>query len=334
MNESTIGRGKIRDISLTAPISNVRIAEVAGTGFASQRLAGFSQSVRTLGYLILLTKPAIMFMVLFTGAAALIVEGNLVNQPLKFLLFLLGLYMTGGAANAFNQYFERDIDKRMLRTSSRRPLPMGKISPWSAVLFSIILGTSGVALLAVTFNILTAGLSLATILFYSLFYTLWLKPNTSQNIVIGGIAGAMAPIGAWAAATGETSLVCWLMFLIIFFWTPPHFWALALKFRDDYDKVKLPMLPNVKGEVSALTQISIHASLLFMTSGLLFVFWGGWLFGVSAVGLGVIFAIKIIKAWRYKSSEAYWGIFKFSLIYLFGLFMAIIGDAVLKRFLI
>lgn len=143
-----------------------------------------------------LTKPSIMLLVLVTGGTALIIEGSFLDSPLRLSIFLVGLYLTGGCANALNQLFERDIDARMTRTMKRRPLPQGQIGAGEALWFSIIIGGGGVLLLAVMFNLLTALLSLGTILFYSLFYTLWLKPNSSQNIVIGGIAGAMAPIGA------------------------------------------------------------------------------------------------------------------------------------------
>jgi protoheme IX farnesyltransferase len=169
-----------------------------------------------------------MLLVIITSASALFIEGSLLNQPLEFFLVLFGLYLTGGSANALNQYFERDIDAEMSRTQKRRPLPQGEIPESRALLFAVIIGVLGISIFISVFNVLTAVLSLATIIFYSFFYALYLKPTTPQNIVIGGIAGAMTPVGAWAAATGEMVVIPWLLFLIVFLGIPPHFWVLAL----------------------------------------------------------------------------------------------------------
>lgn len=273
-----------------------------------------------------LTKPTIMLLVLITGGTALILEGSFLTQPLKFIVFLLGLYMTGGAANAFNQYFEREIDARMKRTMKRRPLPMGFISPAEAVTFSIILGGTGVILLGVMFNLLTAGISLATLLFYSLFYTLYLKPNTPQNIVIGGIAGAMAPIGAWTAATGTVTFTPIILFLIVFLWTPPHFWSLALCYKGDYEKANLPMMPVIKGERSTMRQIVGYTIVLIATSFAYLFFGGGIVYGVSALVLGALLLKSTVKARKTLDKGSLWRLFGFSIIYLFGLFLAMIGD--------
>ena len=271
-----------------------------------------------------LTKPSIMLLVLVTGAVALVVEGSFLNQPLKFGLFLIGLYLTGGCANSLNQYFERDIDALMTRTSARRPLPMGLLSKRQALLFSIGIGSSGVILLAVTFNLLTGLLAVATILFYSLVYTLWLKPGTSENIVIGGIAGAMAPIGAWVAATGTVALMPWIMFLIVFLWTPPHFWSLALRFKDDYDRSALPMLPNVKGEKVTLRRIFIYSIGLFAASLLPLAVHFSWLYLIAAVVLGTVFVYKAFRCMRDKDQRQIWGLFKYSIFYLFSIFCCLI----------
>lgn len=267
-----------------------------------------------------------MLLVLITGGTALILEGSFLSQPIKFVVFLIGLYMTGGAANAFNQYFERDIDARMKRTMKRRPLPMGRISSREAAAFSIILGGTGVMLLAVTFNVLTAGLSLATLLFYSLFYTLYLKPNTPQNIVIGGIAGAMAPIGAWTAATGAVTWTPIILFLIVFFWTPPHFWSLALCYKDDYERARLPMMPVIRGEKSTFRQIQIYTIIVIATSFAYMFTGGGIFYGVSALLLGAGLIKSTINARKSLDKSALWKLFGFSIIYLFGLFLAMIGD--------
>ena len=303
------------------------------TGFEATPLAGLAgvQSLsERLGCYLQLTKPTIMLLVLITGGTALILEGSFLVHPIKFFVFLLGLYMTGGAANAFNQYFERDIDSKMKRTMKRRPLPMGKISPTEALIFSALLGGGGVVLLGLVFNVLTAALSLGTLLFYSLFYTLYLKPNTPQNIVIGGIAGAMAPIGAWTAATGGVTWTPVILFLIVFFWTPPHFWSLALCYGDDYRKANLPMMPVIKGEKATMRQIVAYS---FVTIGVSFCYLltgGGIFYGISAATLGGFLLKSTFKARKILDKSDLWRLFGISIIYLFGLFLAMIIDRFVK----
>ena len=276
-----------------------------------------------------LTKPKIMILVLAGGATALFMEGSLIGKPLDFLIFIIALYLTGGCANALNQYFERDIDARMSRTANRRPLPLGRLSVKEALAFSIGIGIIGVSILLWAFNALTALLAVATILFYSLFYTLWLKPNTSQNIVIGGIAGAMAPVGAWTAASGTMALQPWLLFLIIFFWTPPHFWALAHHYRHDYRATGLPMLPVAKGIESTLNQIFIYTVLLFIASIILLAINFGWFYLCAVSILGPLFLMKAYRAKRNKNTVLIWAMFKYSIIYLFGIFISLMLDTII-----
>ncbi|MGE5177346.1 MAG: heme o synthase, partial [Hyphomicrobiales bacterium] len=194
-----------------------------------------------------LTKPRIVALVLVTAVAGLVVEGSLLAHPLRLLAILFAITMTAGSANAFNQYFERDLDAQMARTRLKRPLPLHRVPPGRALAFAIGIGAASVALLAAVATPLAAWLAFGTIAFYGFFYTLWLKPRTVHNIVIGGAAGAMGPVIAWAAATGSLALAPVLMFLVIFLWTPPHFWALALVVQDDYRAVNIPMLPIVRG---------------------------------------------------------------------------------------
>lgn len=273
-----------------------------------------------------MTKPSVMLLVLVTAAATILIERTLLAFPGKFALFLIGLFMTGGAANSLNQYFEREIDARMTRTRYRRPLPSGKISPREALVFSITLGISGVIILGLYFNWMTGMLSLATILFYSLFYTLYLKPISQYNIVIGGIAGAVAPIGAWMAATGSTAIFPWMLFLIIFLWTPPHFWALALCFEDDYRASGYPTLPLQKGNETTLKQIQYYSIALLLGS-LTPIFAGfGWLYIIVSIVLGLIFIGIACRARKMMTQKSYWGMFKFSIFYLFALFMALVID--------
>jgi len=277
-----------------------------------------------------LTKPTIMLLVIITGAAALILEGSMLASPFDFLLILFALYLTGGSANALNQYFERDIDSRMSRTAKRRPLPQRKIGSINALVFSISIGLIGVLIFGFFFNWYSAILSLATILFYSLFYTLLLKPNTPQNIVIGGAAGAMAPVGAWVAATGSMDLAPWVLFLIVFFWTPPHFWALALFYKDDYKRAQLPMMPLVSGDKSTLNQILVYSWILVASSFAIFVSYKiSFVYGIIALILGVIFLIKSYQAKREMTDSRYRGLFGYSIICLLILFTVIIIDGII-----
>ena len=303
---------------------------ISPTNVASEKVFPAAGLIEKISSYLQLTKPSIMLLVLITGATGLFLEGSLITQPVKFMLFLLGLYLTGGSANAFNQYFERDIDARMSRTRKRRPLPTGRLAPAGALAFAVLIGIAGVLLLGLVFNLLTALLSLATILFYSLFYTLWLKPNTPLNIVIGGAAGAMAPVGAWAAATGSTAVVPWILFSIVFLWTPPHFWSLALHFRDDYRAAGYPMLPVIRGFDETMRQIAVYCYFLVAVSGTYLFYGGGWLYGLAAAGLGVTYIVKIRKARRVENKSTGWGLFSYSIIYLFGLFAAMVLDKFVK----
>jgi protoheme IX farnesyltransferase len=267
-----------------------------------------------------------MILVLTAGATALIVEGSLLEDPLKFALFMIGLYLTGGSANALNQYLERNIDARMVRTAHRRPLPMRQLKPRQALVFSLAIGVAGVAVMYLAFNLLTALLAAMTIVFYSLFYTVILKPTTTQNIVIGGVAGAMAPLGAWTAATGQVALIPSLMSLIIFLWTPPHFWALAMRYKDDYDAARLPMMPNIKGDAATLVSMMRYTIVLLVVSIILGIIGFGWIYMLSAATLGIIFIYKIQLARKIRKQSLDWNVFKFSIVYLFGLFGAMVLD--------
>ncbi len=283
--------------------------------------------LRRLRSYLLLTKPTIMLLVLLTGATALCMEGSLLQRPWHFLLVLLGLFLTGGSANALNQYFERDLDARMQRTKSRRPLPQGQLGAAQALGFALLSAVAGLLLFALIFNLLSALLALLTMLFYSLFYTLWLKRHTHQNIVIGGAAGAMAPLISWAAATGGLEVTPWILFLIIFFWTPPHFWALALCLKEDYRRVKLPMLPLVKGDRATLKQIFYYTVALFVISLSLLLFTAGWFYLVVATLLGLLFIRCSYLARRHATLALERRLFGYSIVYLLCLFAALIVDS-------
>ncbi|MDX2127738.1 MAG: heme o synthase [Chloroherpetonaceae bacterium] len=282
---------------------------------------------------LLLTKPTIMILVVFSGAVALFLEGSILTEPIKCIAILLAVYLTGGSANALNQYFERDIDAKMSRTQNRRPLPQGLIAPNSALVFIISIGSVGILIFGVFFNWLSAFITLSTILFYGLFYTLYLKPNTPQNIVIGGAAGAMAPIGVWAAITGQVGVEAVLLFLIVFLWTPPHFWALALYCKDDYIKAGLPMLPVVKGDRETLKQMIYYTVILFIITIALAIVHQGFFFWASSVILGLIFIKKTIGGLKNTSVPYLRSLFGFSIIYLFSLFIALIADKLTQNLL-
>ncbi len=276
-----------------------------------------------------LTKPSIMLLVVITGMTALFLEKSLLADPARFFAALFALYLTGGCANAMNQYFERNVDARMSRTRTKRPLPSGRILPNEALIFSIGIGVAGVLIFAMAFNWFSAALAVGTILFYSFFYTLWLKPTTPQNIVIGGAAGAMGPVIAWAAAANSLSWTAILLFLIIFLWTPPHFWALALYYKEDYREVGYPMMPLIKGDITTLRQMWLYSVATVVVSLLLYYLTAGLLYLVVAVGCGLFFIFKTYRDWQNPTPTRHWQLFGYSIVYLLGLFFALIIDSFL-----
>ena len=274
-----------------------------------------------------LTKPRISLLFAITGLAALMVEGTLLHHPWRLWVVVLAIFMTGGSANAFNQYFEREIDKKMTSTAARRPLPQGEITPKNALIFSIVLGIAATLLLLGVGGFLSASFALGTIIFYSFFYTLYLKPRTPYNIVIGGAAGAMAPLIGWAAATGTVNWVPCLMFLIIFLWTPPHFWALALSHQEDYANVGLPMLPNVAGEEATRKQILYYSFSLIPLPVLFCVLSGlSSFFLFVCIVLSLLFVLGAYRLYRRKELEFAKQLFGYSIFYLLALFLLIILD--------
>ena len=274
-----------------------------------------------------LTKPTINLLVLVTGATALVLEGSLVERPGAFALVLLGLFLVAGCANALNQYFERDIDARMKRTAKKRPLPSGRMSPRTALVFATACGVLGVGIFAVFFNAFSALLGLGTILFYSLFYTLYLKPRTPLNIVIGGAAGAMGPVIAWAAAAGATPLLPWVLFAIIFFWTPPHFWSLAFCLKEDYRAVSYPMMPNARGDAETMRQIVLYTLVTIAVTLAVPVMGGGVLGLVMAAGMGGYLLYRALLMRRTNETREAWGMFGYSIVYLLLLFVVFMVDA-------
>ena len=280
---------------------------------------------------VLLTKPRIVLLFALTGLSAMIMEGSLLHDPLRFMLILAGIILTAGSANALNQYIDRDIDAVMERTRKKRPLPAGRLTPQSALLFGLITGTIATAMLYIAGNALTAAFGVGTILYYIGIYTMWLKRRTPHNIVIGGAAGATAPLIGWAAATGDVSLGAFLMFAIIFMWTPPHFWALALCLKDEYKGVSVPMLPVVAGEEATRRQIVGYSVLMVpLTLSLWFTGDCGMVYLAVAAVLGAVFLMFAIDLYRKRDIRSSWKLFGYSIAYLLVLYSAMIVDALVR----
>ncbi len=281
------------------------------------------------GDYIALMKPRVMSLVVFTGFVGLVVAPGALH-PVLVLAALICIAVGAGASGALNMWYDADIDAKMQRTAGR-PIPRGKITPDEALTFGTVLAVGSVVCMGLMINWLSAGLLALTIGFYLFVYTMWLKRRTPQNIVIGGAAGALPPMIGWAAVTGTVSLEGFILFLIIFLWTPPHFWALALNRTEDYKRVGVPMLPVVAGADATRRQILIY-SVLLAPVGLspAFIGLGGTLYGVTAGLLGALF---VALAWLvYKRREgraaerAARQLFSFSILYLLLLFAVLLVE--------
>ena len=272
-----------------------------------------------------LLKPRVMSLVVFSGFAGLrVAPGDL--HPVLATVAVLCIAVGAGASGAINMWYDRDIDAIMQRTR-KRPIPAGRVDPQEAVSFGIVLAIGAVTLMALAVNWLAAGLLAFTIAFYVFVYTMWLKRRTPQNIVIGGAAGAFPPMIGWAAVTGQISLASIALFLLIFMWTPPHFWALALYRTGDYAKAGVPMLPVVAGARATKAQMLVYTVLLFPLAlapwalGLT----GAVYAGVAAV-LGLLFILAAARVWFDNGERAARQMFAFSILYLFLLFTLLIVD--------
>jgi protoheme IX farnesyltransferase len=277
-----------------------------------------------------LTKPRVMSLVIFTGLCGLIAAPERIHPVLAFTAVLCIAIGAGGAA-ALNQWWEADIDAGMKRTAAR-PLPAGRMGRTEARDFGVALSVGSVLLMGVAIGWLAAAILAVSIVYYAVIYTIWLKPRTPQNIVIGGGAGAFPPLIGWVAATGEITLMPVLLFAIIFFWTPPHFWALALFVKSDYAKVGIPMMPVVAGERATRHQILAYAVLLLVLSVLPWTIGdAGAIYGVSALALSLVFLALSARVGLRKADEGdamkpEKQLFAFSVIYLFALFAALVAD--------
>src|SRR4249919_713759 len=272
-----------------------------------------------------LTKPKVQSLLLFTTVTTMYVAGN--PSPGLVLLVCLGGALSAGGAGAINHAVDRDIDRIMARTASR-PVAAGRISPRAAIAFGVALGCASFALLSLAVNPLAAALSLSGLLGYVFVYTLWLKRTTPQNIVIGGAAGAVPPLVAWSAVTGGLSGTALFLFAIVFFWTPPHFWALSLLMKDEYAKVGVPMLPVVRGEDETRRQILLYSVLLYAVTQLPFCAGGfGAIYLVASLVLGGAFIGGAVLLQRRADRRSALKLYLFSLAYLALLFASMVADA-------
>ena len=287
------------------------------------RPSGWQETVRAY---IELTKPRIIELLLITTVPAMVVAEGGWPDTWLVVATVIGGTLSAGGANTINQVIDRDIDRLMNRTRTR-PIPTGRVSADAALLFGVALGLAGFVWLWATSNLLAAALSTSALLFYVFVYTLWLKRSSTQNIVIGGAAGAVPVLVGWAAVTNSLALPAWIMFAVVFFWTPPHFWALSLRYRDDYAAAGVPMLPVVIGERATLDHIHTYSFVLVGTSLLLYPTGAvSGLYAIAAVLLGVLF---IGGAGRLRRRPALsMTFFGYSNLYLTGLFGAMALDGV------
>ncbi|HIF76491.1 MAG: heme o synthase [Sulfitobacter sp.] len=291
-----------------------------------------------LGDYFALLKPRVMSLVVFTAFVGLLAAPVSVNPVIGFCAILF-IAIGGGASGALNMWWDADIDAVMRRTRGR-PIPSGRVQPGEALTLGVALSGLSVMMLGLATNLLAGGMLLFTILFYAVFYTMWLKRLTPQNIVIGGAAGAFPPVIGWVAATGSFSVEAWLMFALIFMWTPPHFWALALFMRSDYDDAKVPMLTVTHGRPATRLHILVYTVLLAaLAIGTAFTAIGGIFYFAVALVLNAAFLLGAYRIWKrneviaegddYAEERKF---FRLSLAYLFLHFGAILGEAALRTF--
>jgi protoheme IX farnesyltransferase len=272
-----------------------------------------------------LTKPKVQSLLLLTTVATMYLAGD--PSPALVALTCLGGYLSAGGAGAINHVLDRDIDARMARTAAR-PVPAGRVSPRAALTFGWALAALSLLELSLAVNPLAAALSFAGFLGYVFGYTMFLKRRTPQNIVIGGAAGAVPPLVGWAAVTGSVSGTAVMLFFIIFFWTPPHFWSLALLMRRDYERVGVPMLPVVRGELETRRQILLYTVLLYAVTQLPFCAGGfGGLYLAASLLLGLAFIAGALRLYRRADRRSALALYLFSLAYLALLFCAMVADA-------
>jgi protoheme IX farnesyltransferase len=298
---------------MTAPTATASAVAVRGRG--RQLVADYVD----------LTKPKVQSLLLFTTVTTMEIAGT--PSIGRIALTCVGGYLSAGGAGAVNHYWDRDIDARMKRTADR-PIPAGRVSPRAALIYGITLAALSFALMSLTINVLSASLALAGFVGYVGVYTMWLKRRTAQNIVIGGAAGAMPPLVAWAATRGTVSWTAVYLFAIVFYWTPPHFWALSLLMKDEYASVGVPMLPVVRGERETRRQILLYSGLLYAVTQLPFCAGGfGIPYLIGSIVLGLAFLAGAWRLFRRADRASALRLYLFSMMYLAALFAVMVLDA-------
>jgi len=290
----------------------------------------------SVGDFIALMKPRVMSLVVFTALVGLVAAPGQLH-PVLAVIALLAIAVGAGASGALNMWYDADIDARMARTAAR-PIPRGHVTAGEALSFGVVLSVFSVLTLGLLVNWVAGGLLALTIGFYVFIYTMWLKRRTPQNIVIGGAAGSFPPMIGWAAVTGTVSVESVVLFLLIFFWTPPHFWALALYRSRDYERVGVPMLPVVAGGDETRRQILLYSALLApLGVAPAFIGLGGVVYLIAAVALGAVFLALAVKVYRVRegreADHAAKELFGFSILYLFLLFAVILVEQLAKPLL-
>lgn len=280
----------------------------------------------SVGDFIALLKPRVMSLIVFTGFVGLMLAPT-TPSPILSVIAIACIAFGAGASAAFNMWFDRDIDAIMLRTR-QRPIPAGRVDPSDALVFAIIIAIGSVMIMGLALNWVAAAWLLAAILFYCVVYTVWLKRRTHHNIVIGGAAGAFPAVIGWAAATGDTTVAPWLLFLIVFLWTPPHFWALALVRNDDYRRANVPMLPVTHGHRATKQQMLIYVLLLSATTYtpilVSLATWYGYGLAVTLLNIGLLW--QMWRVWRSDTAVISQRMFAYTIAYLFALFGLLLLD--------
>lgn len=310
-------------MAVTQPAADARPDPAADAGEGDHRF-------RVADYAVIL-KPRVMSLVVFTAAVGMALAPGSI-APAAALIAIACIAAGAGASGAINMWYDQDIDRAMRRTMNR-PIPAGRMRPAVALAIGTVLGSAAVAIMAWTINPLAAGLLALTILYYVFIYTVWLKRRTPQNIVIGGVSGALPPMIGWAAVNGEMGLGAVLLFAVIFLWTPPHSWALALFRNADYVAANVPMMPVVAGEKNTKRLIGIYTALLLPVTLLApAVGLAGWPYEIAAALLGIGFAVHVIRLVRAPDVGPARPLFLYSILYLFLIFVALLADRALTRF--
>ena len=312
------------------PVTAYTAAEAAGPELEGGSPGGSEGSLQGLKLYLDITRPRVLALVVFTGMPALLLGRDVWPSPAQAAWILAGTAAIGGASSAFNAYIERDADARMARTR-RRPLPAAAVVPLWVLLYGAALTIFGTGVLWAMGGVMAAAIGLATEAFYVLGYTMWLKPRTPQNIVIGGAAGSTAPLIASAAVDGSVSLGAWLLFLIVFLWTPPHVWGIAIFRKREYEAAGFPMMPSVVGD-QATRWRSLAYTLVLVAVTLAPVWLGylSWAYGAAAVLLGAWFTGSVVRSMVARRPVVDYRVFKESIAYLGALFLVMLGELLVQ----